>query len=360
MHVWPEPPPGPLAEAARQTFAAGEGLAGRVWFRDRPMWITAIAAEAADDPIWAAALADGYRWACGFPIRNGIERLGVLQFLSRGPQATDAEVQRMLANIGSQVSQFIERRDAEAALRDQAEERRLAREIQRDFLPREMPVVPGYTIAAASVPAEAVGGDYFDFLKLPSGRLGIVIGDASGHGLAAALLMGLTRTSLRTAVMVSDDLAAAMSLANRRMAEDTAVERFITVFFAQLDPLSRTLYYSSAGHWSGYVLAADGSVRVTLTSTGPPLGIDFDATFPAATPVVLQAGETVLLLTDGVLEAFNGEEAVFGVAGTLAVTRAHLGSPPSALVEALFQAVATFSGQSTPKDDMTALVMRVE
>src|SRR5262249_41753577 len=147
--------------------------------------------------------------------------------------------------------------------------------------------------------------DYLDFIPMAGGCLGIAVGDASGHGIGAALLIAETRAYVRALALSHTDVGTVLALTNRRLAEVTADDHFVTLLLARLAPGTRSLACSNAGHWPGYVLDARGEVKAVLQSTGTPLGLDLGGGFPAAPAVILEPGDLVFLLTDGVVEAFS-------------------------------------------------------
>jgi serine phosphatase RsbU (regulator of sigma subunit) len=349
-----EPAAGLEAACRRQTFARGVGLPGRVWAGGRAAGAADLAREG--DPV---AEQDGLHAACALPVSLGGETLAVFEFFSRQVREPSDELLEALDSIGRQVGHFLERRRAEAAVQERVQELRVARKIQQGLLPRAAPVLAGFDIAGASHPAHETGGDYFDFFPLAGGGLGIAVGDASGHGVGAALLIAATRAYLRALALTHADVSSVLGLTNRRLAEDVADFYFVTLFLARLDPGRRVLVYSSAGHPTGYVLDSAGAVKASLTSTGRPLGIEADGTFPEAAAPPLEAGEVVLLLTDGILEARSPQGAFFGSARALEVAAANRARPADAIVAALQQAVCDFAGGLVMDDDRTAVVIKV-
>jgi serine phosphatase RsbU (regulator of sigma subunit) len=261
----------------------------------------------------------------------------------------------------SALIQEAERREHERRL---AEERvrlmlLIAQEIQRKLFPGAPPAVDGFDIHGLSHPAEATGGDYFDYIPLPDSGLGIAVGDVCGHGFGPALLMATTRAYLRALMLSSARVGEVLGLVNRALAADVTEGRFVTLFLARLDPSERTLVYTSAGHPPGYVLAPDGSVRAELASTGLPLGIVSEADFPEAPSVVLEPGDLVLLLTDGIVEASDPLKTQFGTDRALEVARAHRHRPAREIVEAISGAVREFIRRDELPDDITGLVIKV-
>jgi PAS domain S-box-containing protein len=341
----------------RQTaFSLGVGLPGRVWASGLPEWVADVGRDA--DCLRAPiALAEGLHAACGFPVKNGGEPLGVIEVFSRAVRQPDADVRGMMSSVGSQVSQFAERRQAEKALYEREKELSLARAIQQRRLPRAAPALAGFDIGCASHPAQETGGDSLDFIPMPGDCLGIAVGDASGHGIAAALLMAETRAYLRALARTDRDVGKVLAQVNRHVAED-AGEDFVTLVLARLDPRTRSLAYSSAGHLPVYVLDSRGEVRTTLRSTALPLGLDAAGAFPGTVALTLAPGDLVLLLTDGITEAFSPDGRLFGMGRVLSSVRAHQGRSAAGIVAALFDEVHAFS-QGPQADDMTAVVIKV-
>jgi serine phosphatase RsbU (regulator of sigma subunit) len=239
------------------------------------------------------------------------------------------------------------------------EEIRIARQIQQKLFPAAQLPLAGFDISGAAYPAEATGGDYFDYVPLRDHSLGVVIGDVSGHGFGPALLMAELRAYLRAFVMVHTDIAEIVSLLNRALANDVLGDRFATLLLARLEPQTRSFTYASAGHTTCYVLNSVGAVREPLQSTGMPLAIVLDASFPAAPAITLEPGEGVLLLTDGIVEAHSPDEVLFGVERTLQTVQSNWNRTARQIIDQLYGAVRSFCGVTTQLDDMTAIVIKV-
>jgi serine phosphatase RsbU (regulator of sigma subunit) len=264
----------------------------------------------------------------------------------------------LLTGLGSQIAQFLERRHAERVMHARAREFSVARRIQQGLLPKAPPVLPGFEIAGVSYPTQETGGDYFDFIPLSDGYWGIALGDASGHGIGAALLMAEARAYLRALALTRTDPGEVLDSVNQRLAEDITGDHFVTLFLARLSPLTRSLVYSSAGHLAGYVLDGRGEVKLVLPSTGLPLGVDRTGGFPTGPAVRLEPGDLVFLLSDGIIEATSRDGLQFGIGRTLKVVQARRHEPPGEIIAALMHQVREWSG-SAQADDMTAIVIKV-
>ena len=218
----------------------------------------------------------------------------------------------------------------------------LARVVQQAMLPSEAPPVPGLRIAAASEPADAAGGDFYDYIELDGGRLAVVIGDASGHGFAAALVTVAARLYLRAYAGVEQDVSRILQSVNGLLLHDGLEGRFVTLFYAVLDPRAGSLRFAGAGH-SAYVFAADGSLKRLLPSTGPPLGWFPEAEYPCE-EMRFAPGDLLLLLTDGIEEAMAPDGEPFGRPRLLAFVRRHAADPPAEITSHLHAAVHGFQG----------------
>lgn len=340
-------------------FAPGAGLPGRVLAGGAVIWIPDVTAVA-DCPRGVSAAGAGLRAAIAFPIRNGAEPLGVLEFFSREVRPPDGSLTGMMASIGSQISQLIERRAAEERLREQQHDRRVGRQIQVGLLPRSVPRPPGFAIAGRSLAANDVGGDCFDFIPLSEGaRIGVLVADASGHGIGAALLAGQARAYLRALALTCADVGQLLRLTNTRLTADAASDHFVTALLLGLEPATRSLRYSSAGHVPGYVLGPTGQTRAVLPSTDVPLGIDPRGEFPTSEAVTLEPGDLVLLLTDGIVEATSPSGELFGSERALGIVRRHQHQAPDDILAALFDAASAFCVHDV-FDDLTAVVIKCD
>jgi serine phosphatase RsbU (regulator of sigma subunit) len=251
------------------------------------------------------------------------------------------------------------RRQAERTLRETQERIRAAREIQQRLFPVSAPRLPGVEMAGASYPADATGGDYYDYIPMADGSVAVVIGDVTGHGFGPALVMASTRAYLRALAQTNTDVANILALANRVLAADVGDDRFVTLLLARLDAEARWLVYSNAGHQSGYVFDSLGLVKRQLGSTAMPLGIMPDGEFPAGERVRLVPGDLVVLLTDGIVEARSPDNALFGAQRVFDLVRLYRNDPAQQIVANLYHAVRAFSQNMPQVDDITAVVVKM-
>jgi serine phosphatase RsbU (regulator of sigma subunit) len=273
------------------------------------------------------------------------------------------EVKRQAEQLREIERQEHERKLSEAKQRWESERHRIAvavaHQIQQKLFPAESPACPGFDIYGASHPAEATGGDYFDFIPMLSSRIGIVIGDVSGHGLGPSLLMAATRAYLRALALTYSGVADILSLTNCALAADTAHNHFVTLILARLDPQTRSFVYSNAGHPPAYILDSEGRVKTSLESSTIPLGIEPDMEFPADCEIVLEPGELVLLLTDGIVESSAPNGNLFGMERALDVVRAKQNQSAREIVQSLAHEVRQFIQFQPCADDITAIVIKV-
>ncbi|MEX2186350.1 MAG: SpoIIE family protein phosphatase [Pirellulales bacterium] len=249
------------------------------------------------------------------------------------------------------------REHAEEALRMTTAKFRVARDIQRRLFPARAPIVPGYELAGLTCPADETGGDFFDYIPLRDGRLGLVVADVSNHGLGSALLMAETRAYLRALVLSQSDAGEILGHVNRILASDTAGRHFVTLFFAQLDPANRELHYAGAGH-AAYLISATGPPRL-LESTSLPLGIDEHLRIKCDGPVALAAGQVFFVCTDGVQEAQSPTREMFGTQRALAVVQENLDRPAAEIASNLYEAVRGHMASAPLADDVTVLVLKI-
>ena len=234
----------------------------------------------------------------------------------------------------------------------------VAREVQQRFYAREA-AFPGFDLAGAAFPASTTGGDYFDFISQPDGGFCMVIGDVSGHGFGAALVMAEARAYVRSYAQVERDLGALLSRVNAALYEDLDGRHFVTLLVVRVDPARRRVEYAGAGHVPGYLLGASGELRHSFESGGRPLGLFPSAEFSSANPIELNDGDAIVLLTDGVTESANLKDHELGAARILNYVKCHLKDSARDLVQGIYAAARSFSGGEPQHDDIMAVVCKV-
>ena len=282
-------------------------------------------------------------------------KAGAQDYLMKGNLA------RLCAAVERELQDAADRRarqQAEKALLAQQEDLRVAREIQQRLFPAVHPVLPGFDIAGTSRPAEATGGDYYDFIPMRNGQLGVVVGDVTGHGLGPAMLMADVRAYLRALTLAHDGIRDILAKADSLLSRDLGCERFITLVMVSLGPAARRIAYVNAGHPDGYIVDAQGRIRERLQAMVPALGLIPDERFPEAVSAPLEPGDLLLLMTDGVTEACSPAGEEFGVDRALAVAREARHRPAGDIVEAIVTAVLAFAGTARLQDDITVVAVK--
>jgi phosphoserine phosphatase RsbU/P len=276
---------------------------------------------------------------------------------------------QLLQSIGSQTglalenAELFENLTAEVTQRERvSREIEIAREVQERLFPQSCPKVPGVDLAGYCRPAQAVGGDYYDYFLLSDGRLALALGDISGKGISAALLMASLRASLRSiANLQQGDLATLIAHVNNLVYESSTTNRYATFFYAEYDPFTRLLTYVNAGHNAPYVLR--GAKTIPLQATGMVVGLLPNAEYEQVT-IPMHAGDVLLTYTDGISEAMNYEEEEWGEDRMIACARQLLAQPDCTvsaqqLLNCIIEAADKFTSGAPQHDDMTLLVCTI-
>jgi serine phosphatase RsbU (regulator of sigma subunit) len=234
----------------------------------------------------------------------------------------------------------------------------LAGRVQASLLPLEPPQASGWQVTATWRPARETSGDFYDFIPLPDGQLGLVIADVVDKGMGAALLMALSRTLIRTyAADFPAQPERLLQVVNRRIISDIDAGLFVTLFYGVLDPRTGRLTYCNGGHPPPQILTQEqGGAHEALFRTGIPLGISDDAAWERAV-IQIPAGGLLLLYTDGVLDAQNMAGEFFGERRMLDAVRAHPGRPVREIQEAIISEVFAFAGAEPQVDDITLMIL---
>lgn len=268
--------------------------------------------------------------------------------------------QRLLGIIAAQSAQVVENArlyEEEQALLRMQEQVRLAAKIQLDLLPKTMPVLAGYEIAGKTVPAQSVGGDYYDFIPLAEHRLALCLGDVTGKGLPASLLMANLQATMRGQALASASVTQCVQRANTLLHQSTDEEKFATLFYAVLDSHAHILHYANAGHNNPFLFSSSQPQPQPLKTGGIMLGLLPDYSFKEAS-MALQPGDLLVIYSDGITEAQNAFADEFGEERLLAVVNQHAGVALPELVDTLLQEVAAFTGPTPQQDDMTLVALR--
>jgi serine phosphatase RsbU (regulator of sigma subunit) len=251
------------------------------------------------------------------------------------------------------VAQLVQERQEQIRERERIEqELRTARAIQLAFLPKDIPAFPGWHVVRYYQPAREVGGDFYDFLLMPDGRLAVIIGDVTGKGVPAALVMATVLTMLRTAIQGDVAPASVLTKVNDLLAAEIPAGMFVTCFFALLDIQTGRMCYANAGHELPFCLR-DGKAS-ELWATGMPLGM-LPGTRYDEHEATLSQGECLLFYSDGLVEAHNSERDMFGLPRLLNLISTYHGS--GSLIDFLLQELASFTGSDREQEDDVTLVV---
>src|SRR5918999_4677188 len=287
---------------------------------------------------------------------------GLIGVLNLGPRLSEQDYsgddRKLLDNLAAQaapavrVAQLVRQQEAEVRTRERLEqELRVAQLIQKNFLPKELPRLPGWQVSAHYRPARAVGGDFYDFIELEGGRLGLVIGDVTDKGVPAALVMAATRGVLRAWAQRIDSPSEVLQGVNDLLTPDIPANMFVTCLYGVLEPASGTLRFANAGHNLPYVHTDDGAVE--LRATGMPLGLLPGMAYEE-NEATLKPGETVLLYSDGLTEAHSPKREMFGFPRLLDLVGRTSGS--TEMNETLLSELALFTGPGWEQEDDVTLV----
>jgi serine phosphatase RsbU (regulator of sigma subunit)/anti-sigma regulatory factor (Ser/Thr protein kinase) len=293
------------------------------------------------------------------PLVSQGELIGVLNL---GPRLSEQEYssddRKLLDNLAAQaapalrVGQLVREQEAEAATRQRFEqELEVARLIQQNFLPKELPDLPGWQVAAYYRPAREVGGDFYDVIPLPDGRVAFVVGDVTDKGVPAALVMSATRSVLRASATRLIEPGIVLERVNEHLCPDMPAKMFVTCLYGVLDPETGLLRFANAGHDLPYVKTADGVIE--LRARGMPLGLMPGMAYEEK-EAVLEPGDSVLLHSDGVVEAHDPDRDMFGFP-RLKQTMAGVAGGQE-LIDRVISELAAFTGPGAEQEDDITMV----
>jgi len=297
------------------------------------------------------------------PLVSQGELIGLLNLGPRlSQQEYSADDRKLLSDLSTQtapsvrVAELVRQQQQEAQERERIEqELKVARVIQQTLLPKTLPKLPGYDVAAYYQPAREVGGDFYDFLELEDGRLGLVVGDVTDKGIPAALVMATTRAMLRTAAQRLFSPGDVLRRANETLVTDIPPNMFITCLYAILEPESGRLHYANAGQDLPYRRRAGRSQGAEeLKARGMPLGLMSGMEYEEK-EILLEKGESILFYSDGLVEAHDPHHEMFGSPRLQGLVGAHR-SGGSSLIGFLLSELTRFTGEGWEQEDDITLV----
>lgn len=296
------------------------------------------------------------------PVLSGHDQrlLGVLEVLNKGEGPFNGFDEKLLQAFAAHAAAALERAELLNEVRRSHELQmsiEMGRRIQVEFLPKVLPNVPSYEIAAWWQPAESVSGDYYDWLWLPDGRIGLVVADVSGHGVGPSIIMASLRAMLRVLTRTASDPVRILTLLQETITPDLANGRFITFLFVALDFRTHEIEFVNAGHAPALHFDRATAGFRALEPTGMPLGFPFGDEVHASRRLSLAPGDLLLLGTDGIIEVRNEHDEMFGRERLQGLVREYRKLPAEQLVDALSEAITRFHPAPKPPDDSTLLIV---
>jgi phosphoserine phosphatase RsbU/P len=294
------------------------------------------------------------------PLKTKGKLIGVLNVFNKmGEDGFTPDDQRILSIIATQSAQVVENArlyDEEQSLKKIEEELNFATEIQKNLLPRSNPQLDGYNIAGKSISAKEVGGDYYDYITIDENNTVICLGDISGHGMPAAMLMANLQATLRGQALFTSSAGECLTRANKLLYRSTDMQKYATFFYGILNTVENRFHFSNAGHNTPFLINPNKNVT-RLTKGGTVLGFMEDYQFEEDS-VKLNSGDILIIYSDGITEAFNEREEEFGEERLLAVLKNNLKSTAEVLVENVFEAVNIFVDDGKQSDDITIVAIK--
>jgi phosphoserine phosphatase len=343
-------------------FPAGRGIAGAAFRSGEVLHVP----DAYADPRFSPAVdkETGYRThailACPLVGWDGVP-VGVMQAINKLDGAFTEWDQVLLRALAAQAGAAVQRQALFEAFREKQRLDRdlgVARVIQQRLLPTDPPSVPGYALAGWNQPADATGGDFYDWFRLPDGRLVVAIGDATGHGIGPSLMTTTCRAFARAVLSGGTDLGPAVGRVNQLLSDDFEPGHFVTAFFGVLDPKTHRLTYLSAGQGPVLVYRAATGVAEELATHGLPLAAMPEDLFDPPGEAELRPGDSLVLMTDGFYEWADAGGERFETDRMVAVLRATCRAAPADVIQTAYAAVIAFANGTAQRDDLTAVVLR--
>lgn len=337
-------------------FHVTDGILGWILLHRKPLVIDSVAT---DERTRDLAFDSSIRTILAVPLVTKSNVIGVLSVVNKRTGGTfDFDDQRLLSIIATQSAQVIE--NARLSEKEQdlvfvREQIRLAAVVQKHLLPAATPVLPGYELAGSSVAAQEIGGDYFDFIPLSRGRLAICLGDVSGKGVPASLLMANVQAMMRILSTLDLPTAECIARANELLYRCTTRERFVTFFYSVLDPATGALSFCNAGH-NPPILIRDGTCT-RLQTRGLILGMRPDFVY-VDDAVCLEKDDVLVVYSDGVTEAVNPDDSEFGDGRLIADTMAVRHESAQGVLDAILDSVRRYAAGMSQSDDITIVVLK--
>lgn len=294
------------------------------------------------------------------PLKTKGRLIGVLNVFNKiSEDGFTLDDQRILSIIATQSAQVVENArlyDEEQSLKKIEEELKIANDIQTRLLPKTNPQINGFDIASKSVPAKEVGGDYYDFIQIDENNIVICLGDISGKGMPAALLMANLQATLRGQALFTSSAGECLTRANKLLYRSTDRQNYATLFYGILDSSNDTFRFSNAGHNPPILMNSDKKV-ISLTKGGTVLGFMEDFQFEEDS-VNLKKGDTIIIYSDGINEAFNIDDEEYGEENLLSIIKDSLSLDAEKIIENVFESVRSHVQDAPQSDDITIVVIK--
>lgn len=294
------------------------------------------------------------------PLKTKGRLIGVLNVFNKiSEDGFTLDDQRILSIIATQSAQVVENArlyDEEQSLKKIEEELKIANDIQTRLLPKTNPQINGFDIAGKSVPAKEVGGDYYDFISVDENNIVICLGDISGKGMPAALLMANLQATLRGQALFTSSAGECLTRANKLLYRSTDRQNYATLFYGILDSSNDTFRFSNAGHNPPILMNLDKKV-IRLTKGGTVLGFMEDFQFEEDS-VNLKKGDTIIIYSDGIDEAFNIDDEEYGEENLLSIIKDSLSLDAEKIIENVFESVRFHVQDAPQSDDITIVVIK--
>ena len=336
------------------------GLLADLIYSDRPQVIDELDLDPADP---AASYFEGCRSLLAIPLLDKGQALNMVVLGRTDPHGFarhNVPQHFWLANLFGRATQnLLLSSQLQAAYRHMDAEMKSVAKIQRSLLPKEPPEVPGISVGTYYATSERAGGDYYDFVPLPGGKVGYLIADVSGHGTPAAVVMAITHSIAHMYPGQTDDPGDFLAFLNEHLAGryTSAIQGFVTAFYAVYDPATRRLSYATAGHNPPRVWRCMHKDSEGLNDGGNlPLGLTAGVAYPPG-ETSLNPGDRLVLYTDGIVEAANAAGELFGVERLDMLLREACNQSPKAIIEHITKAVGGFTGYAPADDDRTLVVL---
>jgi phosphoserine phosphatase RsbU/P len=346
-----------VSSAGAPAFHMHQALIGWMHLNKKPLSVD----DPASDPRFR-----GVQWDANIktllcvPLIVKSELRGVLTvYNKKDGQSFNTDDQRLLAIIAAQSAQVVENArliEEEKLFIKMQQEVGLAAKIQMDLLPRSKPGLDGYDVFARTIAAQSIGGDYFDFISMNDGRTAVCLGDVSGKGLPASLLMANLQATLRGQTLVSQQPSECLLRSNKLLFESTSPEKFATLFYGVIDILHHRINYSNAGHDWPFLIGSDNSIR-RLKTGGLMLGLIPSVTYEDE-EVSIQTGDILVIQSDGVSEAMNGNQEQFGEERLQKLILDNKHKSAEEIIDTIVTEVRKHAGAHPQSDDITMMVIK--